>query len=134
MPSAPKDLLLAAKNVLNQAYAPYSNFPVAAAIRAKNGEIFACCNVENAAFPLGVCAEGGAISSMVASGQREIIEALVLVNDKKICSPCGACRQRLIEFAATDIPVHLCTEDGQYQQYTLHELLPAAFGPNNLES
>jgi len=133
MPSLPKDLLDAAAAVIKNTYSPYSNFPVAAAIRSNNGEIFACCNVENAAFPLGICAESGAISCMVATGEREITEALILVSDKKICPPCGACRQRLLEFASPELVVHLCTIDGQHAQYTLNELLPVAFGPKNLE-
>lgn len=130
----PSDLLQAAQAVIKNAYAPYSRLPVAAAVRAKNGDVFAACNVENAAFPMGICAESGAISALIANGHRDITEALVLVTHKKICPPCGACRQRLLEFASTDFPVHLCTTSGDYQQHTLHDLLPFAFGPNNLEN
>ncbi len=128
----PADMLAAAKSVLPNAYAPYSHFSVAACVRAENGELFSGCNVENASFSITMCAEAGAVSALFAHGHKKIIEALILVPDQKICSPCGACRQRLLECAAPEISVHLCTVDGKYQHTTLAELLPFAFGPQNL--
>ncbi|EKD77697.1 MAG: Cytidine deaminase [uncultured bacterium] len=132
MKTPPADMLNAAKAVLPNAYAPYSHFSVAAAVRADNGEIFSGCNIENAAFPVGTCAEAGAISALFAHGHKKIIEALVLVSDNQICSPCGACRQRFLESAPLETIIHLCTLNGDYQQTTLGELLPFAFGPKNL--
>lgn len=133
MKTPPADLLSAANAVLSNAYAPYSHFPVAASVRAETGEIFAGCNIENAAFPMGVCAEVGAISALFAKGHHKVIEALILVSSDKICPPCGACRQRLLECAQLEISVHLCTLSGEYRHATLGELFPLAFGPKNLE-
>ncbi|MCX7126046.1 MAG: cytidine deaminase [Gammaproteobacteria bacterium] len=133
MKKPPADMLTAAKAVLPNAYAPYSHFSVAACVRAENGLLFSGCNVENAASPVGMCAEVGAISALFTHGYKKVSEALVLVPDTKICSPCGACRQRFLECASPEISIHLCTLDGQYQHCTLEELLPFAFGPNNLE-
>lgn len=130
----PIDLLSAAKAVLPHAYAPYSHFSVAAALRTEDGSIVVGCNVENAAFPLGICAETGAINALYTQGHQKIVEALVLVADSKICPPCGGCRQRFLESASQyHMTIHLCTLDGQYQQTTLAELLPFAFGPDNLQ-
>lgn len=132
MKTPPTDLLNAAIAVLQHSYSPYSHFPVAASVRAENGMIFSGCNVENASFPLGMCAEVGAITSMVSHGQLVIVEALVLVADDQICSPCGACRQRFVELARPDAVIHLCTQKGLYQSITVKELLPLSFGPQNL--
>lgn len=134
MKTPPADMLNAAKSVLPHAYAPYSHFSVAACVRAENGELFVGCNVENAATPLGVCAETSAICTLFSQGHQKVVEALVLVPDHKICPPCGGCRQRLLECASSPaISIHLCTLDGQYHHTTLAELLPLAFGPKNLE-
>jgi cytidine deaminase len=129
----PKDLLDHACRVLKHAYAPYSHFFVASAVRAPNGDIFAGCNVENASYPIGTCAEAGAISQLIAAGHKSITEILILVRDEKICPPCGGCRQRLIEFAADDLPIHLCTVSGLHEYYTLKDIMPMAFRPDNLE-
>lgn len=129
----PQDMLDAAQMVLRNAYAPYSHFRVAACIRAENNVLFAGCNVENAAFPVGVCAEGGAISAMVTQGHYRIEEILILVTSPTVCPPCGACRQRLIEFSLLSLPIHLCTTEGNYAQFTLDELMPMAFGPQQLK-
>lgn len=128
----PADLLAAAKNVIDNAYAPYSHYHVAASLRTKTGKIFAGCNIENASFSLTTCAETGAVTAMIAAGEKQIEEVLVLVTDDALCSPCGACRQRLAEHATPDTRFHLCTAKGLYASYTLAELLPHAFGPNNL--
>lgn len=133
MKTPPADMLSAAKAVLPNAYAPYSHFYVAASIKTADNKIFAGCNVENAAYPLTLCAEANAIGSAVAQGYHAITEALVLVDDIQLCPPCGSCRQRLLECAQPDALIHLCTLQGEYAQYTVAELLPVAFGPKNLE-
>ncbi len=92
------DLLAAAARARTNAYAPYSNYAVGAAVRSETGVIYAGANVENAAYPVGTCAEAGAVAAMVADGGRRIVEVLVIGFGKGLATPCGACRQRLREF------------------------------------
>jgi cytidine deaminase len=125
-------MLAAARAAMGRAYAPYSNFPVGAALLGANGRIYAGCNVENAAYPQGCCAETSAIAAMVADGEREIRAALVVGRGPALIAPCGGCRQRLAEFARPQTPVHLCGPHGVERSVTLGELLPLAFGPQNL--
>lgn len=133
MQRPPTDLLQAAESVIVNAYAPYSNYPVAAALRSEDNHIFVGCNVENASFPVGVCAEGGALSALVVAGQHKIKEGLILVTSNNLCPPCGACRQRLVEFADPSVIIHLCTADGKHQSITVESLMPLAFSPKHLE-
>jgi cytidine deaminase len=128
-----QQLFAAAKRAHGNAYVPYSRFKVGAAILADDGVIYAGCNVENAAYPTGVCAETGAISAMIAGGGRTIVEALVIGDGKDLCTPCGNCRQRLREFAAPSTPVHVADIAGIRQTFSVAELLPASFGPDNLK-
>lgn len=125
--TCPSDLLSAAESVLPNAYAPYSHFLVAASVRTASGKIFSGVNVENASYSLTCCAEFNAVSTMVASGERDIVEALVLVPGPKLCPPCGACRQTLLEFATDDCQVHLCTRTGKHASHPFSELLPLTF-------
>ncbi len=127
-------LFEAAKVMQDKAYAPYSRFRVGAALRTPSGAVFAGCNVENAAYPQGACAETGAISSMVAAGERRIAEILVIGDGEGLCTPCGGCRQRIREFAAPDTPIHIAGPEGIRCRLTLGELLPHSFGPENLTS
>nr|WP_210302346.1 cytidine deaminase [Rhodoblastus sphagnicola] len=126
-----------AKQARARAYAPYSRFPVGAALRTSSGAIFAGANVENAAYPLGVCAETSAIAAMIAGGGREIAEILVLgprtASGKGRIAPCGACRQRISEFANGSVLVYLADERGECSRHLLSELLPHAFGPDTLK-
>lgn len=119
-------LFEAARTVRERAYAPYSNFLVGAALRAPDGTVFTGCNVENASYPVSVCAEGGAVSAMVAAGYRQIAEAVV-VGDAALCTPCGVCRQRLKEFGTDDLVVHVADLHGIKRSFSMDELLPAAF-------
>ena len=116
----------AAKAVREKAYAPYSNFQVGAALRTPDGTVFTGCNVENASYPVSVCAEGGAVGAMIAAGYREIAEAVV-VGDAALCTPCGMCRQRLKEFGTADLVVHVADLNGIKRSFSMDELLPAAF-------
>ena len=125
-------LFAAAKAAQARAYAPYSRFQVGAAILDADGSIHAGCNVENAAYPVGACAEAGAISAMVASGARAIRAILVIGPGEELVTPCGACRQRIREFAAPETPVLIAGPDGVRARFSLAELLPASFGPANL--
>jgi cytidine deaminase len=127
------DMLAAANAVRSHAYAPYSGFAVGACLKGRSGRLYAGCNVENAAYPEGHCAESGAIAVMVAAGEREIAAILVVADSPEPCSPCGGCRQRLAEFAGPATPVHLCAPDGLRLTVTLGELLPHSFGPKHLD-
>lgn len=121
------DLLEAARDAAAKAYAPGSNFPVGAAIRGASGKVYAGCNIENQSFPEGWCAETSAISHMVMAGEREIAEVLVYAPRKAGATPCGGCRQRLAEFAKSDVPVYLCDGDGIIETTSVGALLPADF-------
>lgn len=110
-----------------KAYAPYSNFAVGAAVRTDTGAIFAGANVENASYPVGTCAEAGAIAAMVAAGGRVIVEALVVGGGSQALTPCGACRQRFREFAGPEALIHAAGLDGIKATFTLGALLPEAF-------
>lgn len=122
----------AAATVMSRAYAPYSRFPVGAAIRSTTGVIYAGCNVENAAYPEGVCAETGAISAMAAAGERRIRAIVVVGDGTDLCTPCGGCRQRIREFADAATVVHVGDATGLRAAFTLDDLLPRSFGPDNL--
>ena len=126
------DLLALARRMMLRAHAPYSNFHVGAALRAEDGSLHGGCNVENAAYPQGLCAEAGAIAALVAAGHKRIVEALVVGPGPAVITPCGGCRQKLREFAADDVPVHLCGPDGLHRTVTLGQLLPLSFGPEHL--
>ena len=130
--NAPKDMIALARQMMARAYAPYSKFAVGAAVRGANGKLYGGCNVENAAYPESCCAETSAISAMVADGERRIAEVVVMAKADDPVTPCGGCRQRLREFAADDVPIHLCDPDGHIQTVTLGELLPHSFGPSHL--
>jgi cytidine deaminase len=127
------DLVRAALEARTHAYAPYSNFFVGAAMRDEQGRIHAGCNIENAAYPQGWCAEPSAISALVMAGGKRIAEVVVIGNGTGLCTPCGGCRQKIREFANGNVMIHCCTENGELvQSFTLEELLPASFGPENL--
>jgi len=131
----PKVLALfdTARAAQRHAYAPYSHFNVGAALRTPSGAIFSGCNVENAAYPQGACAEAGAISAMALAGERQIEEILVVGDGEGLCTPCGGCRQRIREFAAQQTPIHVAGPEGVRVTLTLAEMLPHSFGPENLK-
>jgi cytidine deaminase len=124
----------AALRARTHAHAPYSGFTVGAALLDEHGEIHAGCNVENAAYPQGLCAEAVALGHLVSSGGRRIRAALVLGVAPRPVTPCGGCRQKLREFAGDALPVWSADERGITAKHTLGELLPASFGPDHLES
>ena len=126
------DLLRAACAVKQYAHAPYSGFQVGASIRGAGGGVYSGCNIENSAYPEGICAEAAAIAAMVGAGEKRIAEVLVVADGEHLCSPCGGCRQKLYEFADGDTPIHICSPGGLRQTVTLAELLPHAFGPQKL--
>lgn len=122
-----EDLMAAAQAIRAKAYAPYSSFHVGAALRTPGGRVFTGTNVENAAYPLGTCAEAGAIAAMVAAGETRIVEVAIAGSGEGPCVPCGGCRQRLAEFAAGDVPVRMSGTASGEQTVTLGELIPLAF-------
>jgi len=125
-------LIAAALAVRSHAYAPYSRFPVGAAIRGEDGRIYLGVNVENAAYPEGICAEAAALAAMVAGGARRIRALAVVAAGAEPCPPCGGCRQRLAEFAAPATELHLCTDHGKRRVVRLGDLFPDAFASGHL--
>jgi cytidine deaminase len=115
------ELARAAKTASEQAYAPYSQFPVGVAVQASSGRIYVGCNVENASYGGTVCAERNAIAAAVVAGERTPQEQLT--------PPCGFCRQVIAEFFPPDSPVRSCNHLEQQQEWTLEQLLPSAFTP-----
>jgi cytidine deaminase len=126
-------LIDAARAVREQAYAPYSRFAVGAAVLDEHGRIHAGCNVENAAYPQGWCAEASALAAMVAAGGRRVLAVAVCAQAPQPVTPCGGCRQKLREFAAGDCPLFIADAAGTLRAtFTLGELLPHSFGPEQL--
>ena len=125
-------LFEAARAAQARAYAPYSRFRVGAALRDEHGAIHVGCNVENAAYPVGTCAEAGAVAAMALGGGRRIGEIVVVGDGEALVTPCGACRQRLREFGSEDLVVHVAGPEGVRRSFRLGELLPHSFGPDNL--
>lgn len=122
-----------AARVRENAYAPYSRFKVGAALRSTAGTLHLGCNVENAAYPEGTCAEAGAIAAMIAAGDGRIAQIAVIADCPAPVPPCGGCRQKLAEFADPGTPVILATTDGQRQETTVGDLLPGAFGVGHMQ-
>ena len=126
-------LIDAAARVRENAHAPYSQFKVGAAIRARSGAVYVGCNVENIAYPEGTCAEAGAIAAMVAAGETEIAEVAVIADGAQPVTPCGGCRQRLREFSKPDVVVTMATLGGGQSVMRMDELLPGAFDKTQME-
>lgn len=121
----------AARAALANAYAPYSGFRVGAAVLGASGAVYAGCNVENASYPVSLCAERGAIAAAVAAGEHMLVAVAIVTAQGDPCPPCGMCRQALSEFGP-DMDVILASADGREASHRLHDLLPAAFGPGFL--
>jgi cytidine deaminase len=121
------DLFEAARDAMKFAHAPYSKFPVGAAIRADDGRIYTGANIENLSFPQGWCAEPTAIGCMIMGGGKKIIEMAVIAEKLALCPPCGGCRQKISEFASADTQIFLCDEVGVQKTMTMDELLPLSF-------
>ena len=122
-----------ALNARQNAYAPYSHFAVGAAVLSANGKIYAGCNVENISYPCGTCAEAGAIAAMNADGGRLIKDIVVVADGDSLISPCGACLQRIFEFADAETTVHLADLTGIKQSLKITEILPVSFNEGSLK-
>ena len=126
-----KALIRMALEAREQAYVPYSDFMVGAALRAEDGRIFTGCNVENAAYGSTLCAERTALVKAISEGCRSFTRLAVVGNSADYCWPCGACRQMLYEFSP-DLEILVARGDHQFVKYTLRQLLPGGFGPDSL--
>ena len=124
--------IAATKEAMNKAYVPYSKYPVGALIVTDKGNTYSGCNVENASYPLGNCAEAAAIASMVIAGEQKIKLIYVMSQNDEGGSPCGGCRQRIREFSDANTKVIMCSPDGVEQRLALADLLPNSFGPEYL--
>ncbi len=124
--------IAATKEAMNKAYVPYSKYQVGALIVTKNGNTYSGCNVENASYPLGNCAEAAAIASMVLAGEKYIRMIYVMTKNDEGGIPCGGCRQRIREFSDENTQIIMCSPDGVQQRINLSELLPNSFGPEHL--
>ncbi|MBB4002667.1 MAG: cytidine deaminase [Aurantimonas endophytica] len=127
-----EDLFALARSAMRKAHAPYSKFPVGAAIRTSDGRIYAGCNIEVVSFPEGWCAETTAIAHMVMDGGGRIAEIAVLAEKLALCTPCGGCRQRIAEFADPRTKVHLCDATGVRETLLLGDLFPRGFAADDL--
>ncbi|XP_042544511.1 cytidine deaminase [Dipodomys merriami] len=126
-------LLLSSREAKKSAYCPYSHFPVGAALLTRDGRVFSGCNIENACYPLSVCAERTAIQKAISEGHKDF-RAIAISSDLQddFISPCGGCRQVMREFGS-DWAVYMTKPDGTYVVRTVQELLPASFGPEDLQ-
>lgn len=122
-----ESMIHSAKKALNHAYAPYSNYPVAACLVTEDGSLFTGVNVENASYGLTICAESAAICQMITAGQRKINAIVILNSAQTLCPPCGACRQRIAEFSTSETMVHLCNHEQIIKSIPFDSLLPEAF-------
>jgi|TARA_B110000438_G_scaffold291008_1_gene327416 cytidine deaminase len=127
-----ENYIAATKKAMSKAYVPYSNYPVGVLIVTDNGNTYTGCNVENASYPLGNCAEASAIASMVMGGEKKIKHIYVMTKNDEGGIPCGGCRQRIREFSDSNTEVFMCSKDGVQGRVNLSELLPHSFGPEHL--
>jgi cytidine deaminase len=122
-----EELLAAARVARRSAYAPFSGYPVGAAVRAEDGRIFAGCNVENRSFGLALCAERAAVAAAVAAGERRFTAVAVVTDSDPPAAPCGLCRETLAEFCGPELPIHLEGAGGARRDSTLGALFPDPF-------
>lgn len=120
-------MIFNASSALKNAYAPYSQFKVAACICSSNDNLYLGVNVENGSYGLTNCAEGSAICSMVTAGEQQIKSMVILADNNQLCAPCGSCRQKIHEFSTPKTLVHLCNKETILRTMSIEELLPLAF-------
>lgn len=131
--SLQEQLFNLALKIREQAYAPYSGFAVGAALSTVNGNFYAGCNVENVSYPIGTCAEESAIAAMVAGGDTQIRHILIIAGGEQLIAPCGACLQRIKEFATDEVTIYLATPNKIAKILTLQDLLPFGFDNKELK-
>jgi len=120
-------MIAEAYKALQNSYSPYSHFSVASCIQTNNGALYTGVNVENGSYGLTLCAETTAIGTMISAGEQTIKNMVVLAGNNLLCSPCGACRQRIHEFSSSETQIHLCNKDSVFHTMTIDQLLPLAF-------
>ena len=125
-------MLQLANEVMNNAYAPYSNFLVGACIRTEDNELFVGCNIENISYSMTLCAEASALGAMISASKKKIAEVAIVSSGASPCPPCGACRQRIAEFAGQHTPIHMTGAVGSVQTQLLSELFPQPFNNQHL--
>ncbi len=130
--TTPEILIEKAIKIRENAYVPYSNFQVGAALRTKSGKIYTGCNIENAAYPVTCCAERVAIFKAISENESDIIEMAVAADTEGPVSPCGSCRQVMSEFLDKDATIHLTNLSGNTKTCTMKELLPFSFESTDL--
>lgn len=121
-----------ARLMMDKSHSPYSNFRVGTCLKTDAGNYYYGCNIENASYSLTLCAEACAIANMVSAGEQTINEVVVVSSGTQLCAPCGACRQRILEFATIDTRIHVCDQNGLHKTMLLEELLPLSFNKQNL--
>ena len=126
-----KELIQTAVKMLDMAYVPYSHFPVGAALECDDGTVYTGCNIENASYPCGICAERTAAAKAISEGKRDFVALAVAGSGETLCTPCGLCRQFLYEFAPK-LRVLCANDAGTYEEHSLTELLKAGFGGQSL--
>jgi cytidine deaminase len=131
-PEQKDQLVLAANQVRANAYAPYSQYKVGAAVRGDNGRVYSGANVENASYGLCICAERSAVAQAISDGAKKIAGVAVVTSTSPPAAPCGMCRQTLAEFAPDSVELVLVNDKGERLETTLGQLLPRAFRPDSL--
>lgn len=132
LPTELNHMLALAKKAQTTAYSPYSKFQVGVCLQSDSGQLYSGSNIENASYSLTLCAESAAIAAMVSASERQIAHLVIVSSGSDFCSPCGACRQRLLEFSAPVMTIYLFNQAGELRQHTLDELLPFSFGKKDL--
>ena len=129
-----RQLFDAALDVQQRSHAPYSNYHVGCSVLTTTGQIYVGANIENSAYPQGLCAEATALAVMASQGEREAKVVLTVCDSEGLATSCGGCRQKIREFATSDTIIHACSKNGLWATYTMDGLLPDSFGPEHLSS
>lgn len=128
-----QELIKKAIEIRERAYVPYSKFPVGAALLTKSGKIYTGCNIENAAYPVSLCAERVAIFKAISDGETEFVEMAVAADTERPVPPCGSCRQVMSEFFESDMTIHLTNLHANTKSVNMEELLPFSFQKTDME-
>lgn len=129
-----QSLVQQAIDSMENAYVPYSKFAVGAAVRTKSGKVYTGCNIENAAYPVSLCAERVAIFKAISDGETEFEEMAVAADTNRPVPPCGSCRQVMSEFFSQDMEIHLTNLNQDIKTFTMENLLPFSFTPTDLDA
>jgi cytidine deaminase len=124
----------AALGVQEHAHAPYSNYHVGCSVLTSSGQVYVGANIENAAYPQGLCAEATALAVMASHGERQAQVVLTVCDSEGLATSCGGCRQKIREFATSETLIHACSRNGLWATYTMDGLLPDSFGPEHLST